>query len=161
MRNKSNSLARTINFKGKPILKARVMVNNTSVVVQLLIANISSAPVRIENREMLAVDQCLEQHSFSGKPTERNSNKKTPVQKGCKRADLHSLRSKIKHFSRYSTNTARRFQHTQKISEAQIISITRSTSLTVVLCVRALGAFFTSKSEFSKQRKTKTKRLYG
>ena len=44
--------------------KARVVVNYTSVVVQLLIANISSAPVTIEKEEMLAVDQPLEQHSF-------------------------------------------------------------------------------------------------
>ena len=49
--------------KASPILKARVVVNYTSVVVPLLIANISSAPVTIEKGEMLAVDQPLEQHN--------------------------------------------------------------------------------------------------
>ena len=63
------------------------MVNYTSIVVPLLIANISSAPVTIEKGEMLAVDQPLEQHSFSDKPAERHGNKKTPVQEACDRAD--------------------------------------------------------------------------
>ena len=57
--------------KSSPILKARVVVNYTSVMVPLLIANISSAPVTIEKGEMLAVDQPLEQHSFSGEFAER------------------------------------------------------------------------------------------
>ena len=73
--------------RASPILKARVVVNYTSVVVPLLIANILSAPVTIEKREMLAVDQPLEQHSFSEEPAERHGNKKTLVQEACDRAD--------------------------------------------------------------------------
>ena len=48
-----------------PKLKARVVVNYTSVVVPLLIANISSAIVTIEKGEMLAVNQPLKEHRFS------------------------------------------------------------------------------------------------
>ena len=69
------------------ILKARVLVNYTSVVVPLLIANISSAPVTIEKGEMLAVDQPLEEHSFGEETADRHGNKKTPVQEACDRAD--------------------------------------------------------------------------
>ena len=47
--------------KASPILKARVVINYTSVVVPLLIANISSAPVTIKKGKMLAVNQPLEQ----------------------------------------------------------------------------------------------------
>ena len=65
--------------RASPILKARVVVNYTSVVVPLLIANISSEPVTIEKGEMLAVDEPLEQHRFSEKPGERLCNLKTPV----------------------------------------------------------------------------------
>ena len=36
---------------------------------------------------MLAVDQPLEQHSFSEEPGERHGNKKTPVQEACDRTD--------------------------------------------------------------------------
>ena len=67
--------------RASPILKARVVVKYTSVVVPLLIANISSPPVTIEKGEMLAVDQPLEQDSFSEEPGERHGNKKRPVQK--------------------------------------------------------------------------------
>ena len=73
--------------KSSPILNERFVVNYTSVVVLLLIANISSAPVTIEKGELLAVDQILEQHHFSGEPGERHGNKKTPVQEACDRAD--------------------------------------------------------------------------
>ena len=60
--------------KASPILKARVEVNYTSVVVPLLITNISSAPVTIEKGEMLALYQFLEKHRFSGVPDVRHSN---------------------------------------------------------------------------------------
>ena len=80
-------LLEPINSKASPILKARVVVNYTSVVVPLLIANISSAPVAIENGQTLAVDQPLEQYSFSGEPAKLQVNKKRPVQKACGRAD--------------------------------------------------------------------------
>ena len=73
--------------KASPILKARVVVNDTPVVVPMLIANILSAPVTIEKGEILALDQPLEQHSFSEEPAERHGNKKTPVQEACNRAD--------------------------------------------------------------------------
>ena len=73
--------------KASPILEARVVVNYTSVVVPLLIANISSEPVTIEKGEMLAVDQPLKQQSFSEGRAERHGNKKTPVQEACDRAD--------------------------------------------------------------------------
>ena len=46
--------------KASPILKARVVVNYTSVVVPQLIATMSSAPVTIEKGEMLDVNQPLE-----------------------------------------------------------------------------------------------------
>ena len=36
---------------------------------------------------MLALDQPLEQHSFSKEPAKRYGNKKTPMQKACDRAD--------------------------------------------------------------------------
>ena len=36
---------------------------------------------------MLAVDQPLEQDSFSEEPAEHHGNKKTPVQEDCDRAD--------------------------------------------------------------------------
>ena len=73
--------------RASPILKARIVVNYTSVVVPLPIAYISSAPVTIENRKMLVVDQPLEQHSFSEESGELQVNKKTPVQEACHRAD--------------------------------------------------------------------------
>ena len=47
--------------KASHILKARVVVNYTLVVVSLFIANISSAPINIKNKEMLTVGQPLEQ----------------------------------------------------------------------------------------------------
>ena len=40
------------------------MVNYTSVVVPLLIANISTAPVTIEEKMVLAVNKRLERHGF-------------------------------------------------------------------------------------------------
>ena len=73
--------------KASPILKARVVINYTLVVIRLLIANISSAPVTIEKGEMPAVDKHLEQHSFSEEPAELHGNKKTLVQEACDRAD--------------------------------------------------------------------------
>ena len=51
-------------LKASPILKARVVVNYTSVVVPPLIANISSAFVTIKKGEMLGVDQSLEKQFF-------------------------------------------------------------------------------------------------
>ena len=123
--------------KASPILKARIVVNYTSVVVPLLIANISSAPVTIEKGEMLAVDQPLEQDSFPEEPAERHGNKTTPVQEACDSADPALTREQSQHCLRYSTNTARRSQQSRKISGAQILFITRSTSATVVLCVKA------------------------
>ena len=74
---KSNSL----------ILKARVVVNYTSVVVPLLIANISSQPVTIEKGEVLAIDQPLDQNRFAEKRNEQNGNGTTPVQTACERAN--------------------------------------------------------------------------
>ena len=73
--------------KASLLFKVRVVVNYTSVVVPLLISNISFAPVTIEKEEMLAVDQPLEQQSFSGEFTECHGNKKTIVQEACDRAD--------------------------------------------------------------------------
>ena len=61
------------------ILKALVAINYTSVVVSLLIANISSARVTIDKKEILAMDQPLERHCFSLKPAESRGNNKTPV----------------------------------------------------------------------------------
>ena len=81
-------------LKASPILNARGVVNYTSVVVQLFITNISSAPVTIEKREMLVVDQFLEQHSFSDEPAERHGNNQTPVQEACDRADPALTREK-------------------------------------------------------------------
>ena len=82
-----NLLLKPTTSKASPILKARVVVNYTSVVVPLLIANISSAPVTTEKGEILAVDQPLEQHSFSEEHAERHGNKTTPVQEACDRSD--------------------------------------------------------------------------
>ena len=129
-----NFLLQPTTLMASLIFNALVVVNYTSVVVPLLIANISSAPVTIEKGEMLAVDQCLEQHSFSKQPAERHGNKTTPVQKACDRAALRLLGSKSKHCSRYSTHTA---MLSRKISGAQILFITQSTSATVVKCVKA------------------------
>ena len=70
-------------LKAYPILTACVVVNYTSDVVQLLIANISSAPVTIEKGKILAVKQPLKQHSFSEEPAERHGNKTTTVQEAC------------------------------------------------------------------------------
>ena len=74
--------------KASPILKARVVVNYTSVVVSLLIANISSAPFTIKKGKRLAVDKPLKQHNFAKEPAERHGNKKTLVQEACDSADL-------------------------------------------------------------------------
>ena len=73
--------------KASPILKAGVVVNYTSVVALLLIANISSAFVTNAKGKMLAVVQPLEQHGFSDESADRHGNKKMPVQKACDRAD--------------------------------------------------------------------------
>ena len=80
-------LLETSTLQASPIHKASVLVNYKSVVVPLLIANILFATVIIEKGEMLAVNQPLEQHSFSEEPTNRYGNKKTPMQEGCDRAD--------------------------------------------------------------------------
>ena len=111
------------------------MINYTSVVVPLLIANISSAPVTIEKGELLAVDQPLEQHRFSKEPAERHGHKKTPVQKACDRADpaltrnqksaLYSLLNK--HSEAFSASA-------EDLGRTNLI--TQSTSATVVLCVK-------------------------
>ena len=70
-------LLKPTTLKASSTFKARVVVNYTSVVVLLLIANISTAPVTIEKEKMIAVDQHLKQQSFSEEPAKRHGSKQT------------------------------------------------------------------------------------
>ena len=146
-------------LKSSPILKARVDVKYTSVVVPLLIANISSAPVTIKKGEMLAVDKPLKQHSFSEEPAEHHCNKKTHVQEACDRADpLHTREQKSALFALLNEHSEAFSANAEDLGRTNLIYHTIDIGY-VVLCVRALGAFLTSKSECSKKRWTNCKAL--
>ena len=85
--NQTLLLEPTTSKSTSPILKARVVVNYTSVVVPLLVANVSSIPITIEKGEVLAEDQPLVLTNMEEQTNQQLEKKTTPVQEALNKAD--------------------------------------------------------------------------